>query len=130
MDNSLSLYSIHRKKCYGCGSPHSRYSRFCSTNCAAKWAEQLAEGNGDYWCPDCRDWVYECRHKPDQDLLEYTDIAYVIASNKSGEILAYAIGPSDNWVAVRDKAISTLAKHLHKGDVGIIVYWEHPDFLK
>lgn|GEM_PF-4003946 len=46
--------------CYAnCGKKAAKKSLFCSSRCAANWAEELARGNEDEWCPVCGTWGHE-----------------------------------------------------------------------
>jgi hypothetical protein len=54
---------------YRCGRKAAVGKLFCSKACAGEWAETMAEGNEDEWCPICKDWVnamsgsrLTCRH--------------------------------------------------------------------
>lgn len=42
--------------CYGCGRAARKGSRFCTQRCAAEYAEELVEGNDDWWCSECDEW--------------------------------------------------------------------------
>lgn len=47
-----------RPICYACYErPARKGSRFCTQRCAAEWADALAAGNSDAWCPACQKWV-------------------------------------------------------------------------
>jgi hypothetical protein len=49
-----------RPRCYHyCGKVARPGSRFCSLRCAADFAEGMVEGNGDSWCPQCREWRHD-----------------------------------------------------------------------
>ena len=59
-------------KCYGCDQKAAIGRMFCTTRCAAGYAEELIRGNGEEWCPLCEQWVgtqsydkehLSCQHK-------------------------------------------------------------------
>lgn len=88
------------KRCYGCSERHYRTTkRFCSDTCAADWAELLARGNEDEWCPNCDAWVYECVHALTiTDVLEdYLSEVYLLLW-KDGEHIHSEILPSSHYV--------------------------------
>jgi hypothetical protein len=46
-----------RAGCYGnCGRPAAPGRMFCTNKCGAEWAEEMARGNEDQWCPICQSW--------------------------------------------------------------------------
>lgn len=57
-----------KAKCYLCREkPVRSGSRFCTQRCAADFAEELVEGNDDYWCSKCCSWIGDCEHKSGEE---------------------------------------------------------------
>lgn len=90
--------------CYhNCGKRAAKGHLFCTKACAAEWAEELAQGNNEYWCPWCAEWraphyeaeLLQCGHentgqkrggdKPDRPQAERDLISAQMESDQTEE---------------------------------------------